>query len=95
MRYIKFTAETNYPGATVIEYIAFPDNTTDIFLTEYANDLAQENGESYEYLAIDWDMEEEERDEALDYYWQNVNGFWEEVDEKEWADNCGEIENCE
>lgn len=89
MIYIKFTYDTPYAGTTEYDYLAFPDDTTEDFLNEWAENDAQINGESYEYLIEGWDREPTE--EELENYWEGVAGYWERISEKEWKEHDGSV----
>ena len=97
MRYIKFTASTPYCGTEEERYLVFSDNVTREELEEYADDLARENGEGFEYLVFGWDadpvgdgeMTEEEYDEAIDNYYADCHCEYEDVSEEEFVENGG------
>ena len=97
MRYIKFTASTPYCGTDNERYVAFSDDATNQDVEEYADDLARENGEGFEYLVFGWDadpvgdgeMTEEEYDEAIDNYYADCHCEYEDVSEEEFMENGG------
>lgn len=97
MRYIKFTASTPYCGTDNERYVSFDDNVTEVELKEYAEDLARENGESFEYLIFGWGTDpveegectQEEYDEAIDNYYADCSCEYEEIDKEEFEENGG------
>lgn len=89
MIYIKFTYDTPYVGTAEHDYLAFSDDTTEDFLNEWAENGAQTNGESYEYLIEGWN--EEPTEEELEDYWEGVVGYWERITKEEWEENDGSV----
>lgn len=95
MQYVKIVGAVPYAGCDEIKYIAFRTPRTEEELQEWADEVAQSNGEGYEYLATGWDndLDGEEYEDAVDYYWQNVSGYYEIITKEEWEDNEGTIED--
>lgn len=85
MRYIHFTGGNNYCGCDLDEYEKF-DDITDKELDQYAEGLAQDNGESFEHVAIGWGEEFESEEEEEDYY-SNCWCKWEEISKEEYEEN--------
>ena len=97
MRYFKFSAATPYCGTEEERYLAFPDNVTEEELEEYADDLARENGEGFEYMVFGWDadpvddgeMTQEEYDEQIDNFYADCHCEYVEVSKEEFEENGG------
>lgn len=92
MFYFKFTADTPYCGTELVDYQKFEERPTDAELDEIAEDLARSNAESFEYLVIGWDddsfEDEDEEAEALENYYADCTGTWEEITEEEFEENA-------
>ena len=86
MKYIKFSGGNGYCGCEFEEYQAFDDNVSEETLGEIAGDLAQNNAESYEYVATGWD-EDFESEEDRNSYYEDVYCGWEEVTKEEYEEN--------
>ena len=88
MFYFRFTADTPYCGTELVDYQKFEERPTDAELDEIAEDLAHNNAESYEYLVTGWNddsfEEEDEEAEALENYYADCEGKWEEITEEEY-----------
>lgn len=88
MFYFRFTADTPYCGTELIDYQKFEERPTDAELDEIAEDMAQSNAESFEYLVTGWNDDgfddEEEKEEALEDYYAGCTGTWEEITEEEY-----------
>lgn len=97
MKYFRFCASTPYCGTEEEKYLAFPDNVTKEELEEYAEEMAHNNGEFFEYLVFGWDsdpvgdgeMSQEEYDEQIDNFYADCNCDFEEVTEEEFMENGG------
>lgn len=97
MKYFRFCANTPYSGTEQERYLAFPDNVTEEELEEYAEEMAHNNGESFEYLVFGWDadpvgdgeMSQEEYDEQIDNFYADCDCSFEEVTEEEFVENEG------
>lgn len=84
--YVKFTASTPYCGTENEEYVAFPDDTCDDELDDYAEEFCQSNGEDYEYLATGWmccEEDEEDTEQILEDYYSDCECSWERITEEE------------
>jgi len=93
MKYVRFYGSNGYSGCDYEDYLAFCDDEYDedelnIMSTEYA----QENAETYEYVAIgefgaDWDSPENEEE-----YYENAlsDCGWEYITEEEYKENTNE-----
>ena len=87
MFYYKFTADTPYCGTEAVEYHKFDTKPNDEMLNCIAEQMARENGESYEYLVTGWD---DENIEDL------TEGEIEEMLNNDYADcHCGYVEVTE
>ena len=99
MRYIKFRCETPFCGTDLEEYVAFEDDYTDENLNRYADELAYENGNSYEDIETDYSIYRDDYDsdeeyekaysEAEEDYYSECMGVWEEVSYEEFLENEG------
>lgn len=91
MFYFRFTADTPYCGTELVDYQKFEERPTDAELDEIAADLAHNNAEGYEYLVTGWGDDnfddEDEEAEALDNYYADCCGSWEEITEEEFEEN--------
>ena len=92
MFYFRFTADTPYCGTELVDYQKFEERPTDAELDEMAEDIARSNAESFEYLVIGWDddsfEDEDEQAEALENYYADCTGTWEEITEEEFEENA-------
>lgn len=92
MFYFRFTADTPYCGTELVDYQKFEERPTDAELDEIAENLAHNNAESYEYLVTGWNddnfEDEDEKAEALENYYADCCGSWEEIDEEEFEENA-------
>lgn len=92
MFYFRFTADTPYCGTELVDYQKFEERPTDAELDEIAEDIARSNAESFEYLVIGWDDDnfddEDEEAEALENYYADCTGTWEEITEEEFEENA-------
>ena len=84
MFYFRFTVDTPYCGTELVDYQKFEERPTDAELDEIAEDLAQSNAESFEYLATDWSDGRCEDTVALENYYADCTGTWEEITEEEY-----------
>ena len=98
MRYIKIEADTPYCGTDMTEYLAFENEVPDEEISEYAEDMANDHHDMYEYLATDHIDEEdyetiEEYEEAeagaMEDYRESCGWSWEEVSKEEWEEYGG------
>ena len=91
MLYFRFTADPPYTGTELIDYQQFEERPTDAELNEIAEDMAQSNAESFEYLVTGWDGDNyEDKDEeatALEFYYEDCTGTWEEISAEEFEEN--------
>lgn len=90
MFYFRFTADTPYCGTDNTDYREFEKRPTDTELDKMAEEFGQLNAENYEYLVI-WgedDLDnEDEKAEALENYYADCSGAWEEITEEEFREN--------
>ena len=88
MFYFRFTADTPYCGTENTDLRKFEERPTDAELDEMAEEFAQLNAESYEYLVTGWDDDnfddEDEKAETLENYYADCEGKWEEITEEEY-----------
>jgi hypothetical protein len=87
MFYFRFTADTPYCGTENTDYRKFEERPTDAELDEMAEEFAQLNAESYEYLATGWSNGNCEDTVALEMYYADCTGTWEEITEEEFEEN--------
>lgn len=91
MFYFKFTATTPYCGTEHEEYHQFDEKPSIDDLDEMADDIKGGNAEQYEYLVTGWNDDnyddEEEREQALDLYYQDCTCTWEEISAEEFEEN--------
>lgn len=82
MVYVKFVCNTPYCGTESIDCQAFEEKDTNLF-DEIGEELARQNGESYEYLINGWN--EPVNDDELDEYYADcyANSYWEIITEEE------------
>lgn len=92
MFYFRFTADTPYCGTELVDYQKFEERPTDAELDEIAEDLAHNNAEGFEYLVTGWDDDnfddEDEEAEAIENYYADCCGSWEEITEEEFEENA-------
>lgn len=92
MFYFRFTADTPYCGTELVDYQKFEERPTDAELDEIAEDLARNNAESFEYLVTGWGGDnfddEDEEAEAIENYYADCTGTWEEITEEEFEENA-------
>ncbi len=90
MAYFKITVNTPYCGTRQEEYI---ECETIAEAKLFAEDLCQNNAESYEYLVSGWDGEnfedlsEEEQSEELENYYSGCDWYVDEITEEEFLEN--------
>lgn len=88
MFYFKLTADTPYCGTENTEYCHFEERPTDAELDGMAEEFGQLNAESFEYLLTGWDDDnfddEDEKAQALEDYYADCTGTWEEITEEEY-----------
>lgn len=88
MFYFKFTADTPFCGTENTHYRGFDERPTDAELDEMAEEFKRLNAESYEHLTTGWfDDNFEEEAEALENYYADCTGTWEEITEKEFRES--------
>lgn len=88
-RYIRFIGGNGYCGCDIDEVEVFPDDTTDKELDQCADDMAMENGESFEDVATGWDRDFESEEEREDYY-DGCYCSWHEISEEDYKEMKGE-----
>ena len=90
MFYFKFTADTPYCGTEITNYRGFDERPTDTELDEMAEEFGLLNAESFEYLVTGWGEDnfdnEDEEAEAIDNYYADCTGTWEEITEEEFRE---------
>lgn len=91
MFYVRFTADTPYAGTELVDYQKFEERPTNAELDEIAEDMAQSNAENFEYLVTGWGGDNyEDKDEeatALEFYYEDCTGTWEEISAEEFEEN--------
>ena len=92
MFYFRFTAYTPYCGTEDTDYREFEERPTNAELDEMAEEFGRINAESYEYLVTGWNDDnfddEYEEAEAVDNYYANCTGTWEEITEEEFENEA-------
>ena len=92
MFYYKFTATTPYCGTEQVEYHKFDTKPNDEMLNSIAEQMARENGESYEYLVTGWDdeniegLDSGEVEEILNNYYADCHCGYEEITEEQFEE---------
>ena len=91
MVYFMFVAGTPYAGTETERYQAFEERPSDEELDEMADELCELNAESYDYLVTGWDNDafdnEEDEAEAIQNYYADCYGRWEEISQEEFEEN--------
>ena len=91
MFYVKLTATTLYCGTENVDYRRFKTRPTDAELDEMAEEFGTLNAEGFEYLVTGWDddnfEDEDEAAEAVNNYYADCSGTWEEITEEEYKEN--------
>ena len=88
MRYIKYNLEIGYYGCNDEGVTTVDDGMTDADIDEMVNDMAQEHAASWEgdeRLGFDNfdDVGEDEYQQQVDSFYENVCGSWEFITEEE------------
>ena len=90
MRYFEFKANTPYTGTESTDYYAFEDNVTTEELERLAGELNEQNASGFEYMVTGWDddeyEDEDERQEALDYYYADCFCTYREITKEEYEE---------
>ena len=87
MFYFKFIADTPYRGTKNTHYRGFEERPTDTELDEMAEGFGRLNAESYEYLVAGWADSNFEDTVALEMYFADCTGTWEEITKEEFRKN--------
>lgn len=88
--YLCITSDTMYCGTRHEEYVAFEGYTSYSLISNYIEELANDNAESYEYMARDEAEEcEDDYDSCLDFYYDSISGTAVSISEFEWRENYG------
>lgn len=90
--YYRFTAITPYCGTDTETYDVFDHEPDEVELMEYAQERAEDNAATYEYLVYGWDedpvesgeMTQEEFDQTMEDYYADCYCDWEEISEEEY-----------
>ena len=91
MKYVRFTGGNGYCGCDYEEYAAYDDDYDEVLIEQTATELAYENAETYEYVALGWgsqwdsDIDEAEREE----YYEDALSYcgWDYCSEEEYLEN--------
>ncbi len=83
MRYIKFFGGTGYRGCDFEDYLCVSDDYLDSDLDSLAQELAEDNAESYKYIARGYEDEWESEEDRLSYYGDTYCD-WEEITKEEY-----------
>ena len=90
MFYFRFTADTPYSGTENTDYREFEERPTNAELDEMAEEFGQLNAESFEYLVTGWNddnyEDKDEEEEALEDYYADCTGTWEEITKEEYLE---------
>ena len=95
MYYYKITTSTIYCGTENEHYIASQEPMSEAELNDLAEELKQDNADSFEYLVRGWDdelvedMSEDEIDELMTNYYADCSCEWEEISKEEYEENMG------
>ena len=88
MAYFQIVVDTPYCGTRQEEYIECETMNEAVSI---AKELCQNNAEGYEYLVTGWDDDyfdtEDERDEALEDYYENCDWCVNEITAEEYFEN--------
>lgn len=91
MFYFKFIATTPYCGTEHEEYHQFDEKPRIDDLEEMADEIARANAEQYEYLVTGWNNDnyddEEEQEQALEWYYEDCSCTWKEISAEEYEEN--------
>ena len=91
MFYFKFIAKAYYCGTEHEEYHQFDEKPRIDDLEEMADEIARANAEQYEYLVTGWNddnyEDEDEREQALEWYYEDCSCTWEEISKEEFEEN--------
>ena len=91
MKFIKFTCTNGLPKYNGIMYQIVPNFVGDEELDEMAYEFANEYEAQFEHLAETMkkkDKSYNSRESAILDYWDNVKGFYEEIEKDEWLQEC-------
>lgn len=86
MKYVHFWGGNGYCGCDWGEYDVFEDDVDEALIDARGAELAEEWGESYEYVSTGWDSDWEDEDDREEYY-ANLTYNWEYVSEEEYREN--------
>jgi hypothetical protein len=78
-RKIVFFSHTGYCGMDSVDFVEYPEGTTDDQLDQEAWMFALQNASSYGIYPMD-EMPEDCSEEEEDNYSDNIEGYWEEYD---------------
>ena len=84
MRTIKYNLEIGYCGCNDEGTTTVPDSMSNSDIDQMVYEMAMEHAQGWEgdeRLAWDSDMTEEEYDQATEWFYENVCGSWEFVEE--------------
>lgn len=94
MYYYRFTATAPYCGTDNEYYYEFDTPLSEEEKDTMCEELANENGGSYEYLVHGWDsspedegITEEEWQDEIDNYYSECDCYCEEITEEEYMEN--------
>lgn len=94
MFYYKFTADTPFAGTRERIYESFEENPSDDYLISIADDLAQNQADSFEYLVFgcnsspeDEGITQEEWDAEIEDFRADCYCYFEEITEEEYNEN--------
>lgn len=89
MRYFRFMYDNGVHTGAEDEYVEFDDNVTEEELNDYGAEALNDYAETYDYLVLGWDRDEEDEDER-DAYYENCDFSYQEVTKEEYMENCEE-----
>ena len=100
MKFVKFFGGTNFCGQEFERYEVFNDMISEEELSHYAGELAQDNAAMFDCHSL-YGLSEEDYDTIEDYetaleeasaeFYENAWGSWEEISEKDFLENGGNL----
>ena len=78
MRYIVATYSNGYCGCDVEEYWAFPEDSSDEYISDYLNETIYDYAESYLPCNVDFEDEQDQ-----EFYYENCYVTWHDLTQEE------------
>ena len=86
-KYYLVTGGIGYAGCNFEEVLVYPDEITEIEVSEDAHDLVEQYAESYSHIHFGWN--EEYTEEEWDFYLENYVDFnYQELTREEYLEYC-------